>query len=157
MLHIDRVFTRAVVHGVVLHGVAIWTFLDALLLTNHVLVTEWAERIPIFHINLVKIGQWDMRSVCRLDHHIWRVTLMLARVIDCLSINQSFILSNLQITICLFEKPCFGSERFIISAADTCVLESCLVPLMEVLSFIHFFGDGLSPFNCVIKVTDIGE
>lgn len=87
VLHVHRVFTCAVVHRVVLHGISIRTVLDFLLVSNHVLITEWAERIPVFHVNLVEIGQRDMCSIVRLDHHIWWVALMLARVVDGLLTN----------------------------------------------------------------------
>ena len=86
MLHVYRIFTSSIVHAVALKSVAIWTMLNTLLSTFHVLISERLKTVPSLHVDLVKVRKGNMGSILRLDHHIGRITLMLA------SVNNSLVL-----------------------------------------------------------------
>ena len=82
MLHVDRGLRSPEIHRISLKSVSIWRWLNCLLPSFQILVTKWLERIPVLHLNLVKVWHWDMSSISWLNHHVWRVTVMLASVID---------------------------------------------------------------------------
>lgn len=103
MLHINCILTSSVVHSICLQSVAIRTMLNALLSPLHILVAKCLETVTIFHVYLVEIWQRHMSSVLRLDHHVWRVALMLASVIDSFILQESLSPGNIHITVSLFE------------------------------------------------------
>ena len=86
MLHVYRIFASPIVHAVALKSVAIWTMLNTLLSTFHILISEWLKTVPSLHVDLVKVRKGNMGSILRLDHHVRRITLMLA------SVNNSLVL-----------------------------------------------------------------
>jgi hypothetical protein len=81
VLHVYRCLRGSEIHRIHLERVTKGRILNCLLLPGQIGFSKWLEGVPVLHLYLIEVGHGDMSPISWLDHHVWRIAVILARII----------------------------------------------------------------------------